>query len=207
MPDVVTKIIEVLACLTFLLAIPSLSSIGVNLLGCLIRWKECINLHSSVSLSRARNHAGWLLIPSFIVFCSEYAIYPSIEPFKDWPSIASTCAIFAAYLIARWLCNKILRGKKINTKEFNCAICCQRNFFIILVFIMTFTFLLSLIFTFAHETTSKIMLWEIIVVYAIHLIRKTQIFTYYVGFLAGFLYLCTLEILPTGLLIAPLLMR
>ena len=207
MPDEVIKILTVFACLTFLWAVSIFPRIGLSLLGCIVRWKESVNLHASVSLSRTRDYAAWLLVPAFLLLCSEYDIYPAVWPLEAWPSIAVTSLVFAGYLIVRALCNLVFRGRKINRQDFSCAICCQRNFFVILAFIMVLTFCISFIFGFAHEMTRSVLRWEIIVVYAVHLIRKTQIFAHYVGFLAGFLYLCTLEILPTGLLVAPLLLR
>lgn len=207
MPDAVIKILTVFACLTFLWGVSIFPQIGLSLLGCIVRWKESVNLHASVSLSRMRDSAAWLLVPTFLLLCSEFDIYPAIWPLEAWPSIVRTSLVFAAYLIVRALCNLVFRGRKIDRKDFYCAICCQRNFFIILVFIMALTFCVSFIFDFAHEVTGSVLDWEIVVVYTVHLIRKTQIFAHYVGFLAGFLYLCTLEILPTGLLVAPLLLR
>lgn len=207
MPEGVIKILIVLACMAFLWAVSIFPGICLSLLGCIVRWKESVNLHASVSLSRMRDYAAWLLLPTFLLLCSEYDIYPPVWPFETWPSIARTSLIFAAYLLVRALCNLVFRGRKIARKDFFCAICCQRNFFVILVFIMAFTFCICSVFDIAHETAGDILGLEIVVVYAVHLIRKTQIFTYYVGFLAGFLYLCTLEILPTGLLIAPLLLK
>lgn len=207
MQDVVIKILTVFACLTFLWAISIFPRIGLSLLGCIVRWKESVNLHASVSLSRMRDSAAWLLVPTFLLLCSEFDIYPAIWPLEAWPSIARTSLVFAIYLIVRALCNLVFKGRKTERKDFYCANCCQRNFFIILVFIMALTFCVSFISGFTREMTRNVLGWEIVVVYAVHLLRKTQIFTHYVGFFAGFLYLCTLEILPTGLLVAPLLLK
>lgn len=193
--------------MTFLWAISIFPGICLSLLGCIVRWKESVNLHASVSLSRMRDYAAWLLVPTFLLLCSEYDIYPAVWTLESWPSIARTSLVFAAYLLVRFLCNLVFKGKKIGNKDFFCAICCQRNFFVILVFIMALTFCICSASGLMHDTTGDILGWEIVVVYAVHLIRKTQIFAHYVGFLAGFLYLCTLEILPTGLLIAPLLLK
>lgn len=207
MPNEVIKILTVLSCLAFLWAISILPGIALSLLGCIVRWKESVNLHTSVSLGRMRNYVVWLLMPAFILLCSEYDVYPAFGPFETWSPVVWTILVFVAYSIVRVLCNLAFKGRKISSKDFSCAVNCQRNFFVIIVFAMVLTFCISFIFGFSHELTSHLLRWEIIVIYALYLIRKTQIFAHYVGFLAGFLYLCTLEILPTGLLIAPLLLK
>ena len=45
------------------------------------------------------------------------------------------------------------------------------------------------------------MLWVSVSIYALFLIRKTQIFSTSCSIFMAFLYLCALEILPTGILV------
>jgi hypothetical protein len=45
------------------------------------------------------------------------------------------------------------------------------------------------------------MLWVSAFIYALFLIRKTQIFSTSCSIFAAFLYLCALEMIPTGILV------
>lgn len=205
MPDAVTETFAILACLFFIVAIAGISEISTSLLGCLVWWKECVNIHASASLSRIRNYTAAFLIPAFITIFSRYFNYPSFPPFSNWPDSVWILMVFSAYITVRWICGTVFRMRKTKKDNFKCGTQCTRNFFVIMVLTISLTHVISVTTGIPDSITKEILKWEIIVTYAINLLRKTQIFVYYDGYFAGFLYLCTLEILPTGLLIAPLL--
>ena len=53
------------------------------------------------------------------------------------------------------------------------------------------------------EVIKTAMIWISAFTYALFLLRKTQIFSSSCNFFSAFLYLCALEIIPTGILVVP----
>jgi hypothetical protein len=96
----------------------------------------------------------------------------------------------------------LLRGKKINQKTYRSACKSSHTFFIILtLLLMAMGGIMSFV-NVAPMDIKNAMLWVSAAIYAVFLLRKTQIFTSSCSFFSGFLYLCALEILPTGALVA-----
>ena len=199
------------AVLLVLLRIGDLQNIATMLPASFIRWKECVSLFNSVSMNRSKNRVARAMILPFILICTRFDLFP---PAAGWarelggtpaadPFITTliVAGVFAAYLILRELCIVCFKGKKIERTEMKCACNSVYIFFISAVTLMFLTSGICTLFAANQEVIRKILLWILAVVYSICLLRKTQIFAYYRGFLAGILYLCTLEFLPTGLLI------
>ena len=205
MPSVGIEITVALICLSSLAALPSIAGIFPNLIGCIAWWKENVNLNSSGHLKRARNSATILLIPVFLLICSIHGIYPPTETLDITSAILYNIPIFGAYIAVRSLCILIFRNRdNIGANEYGCAVTAPFNYFIIACILMALTSLVAGISHIGADMIRSLLRWELIVVYALCLLRKTQIFAYNRGFFSGILYLCTLEILPTGLLIAPI---
>lgn len=205
MPSVGIEITVALTCLLSLAALPSIAGIAPNLFGCIAWWKENIHLNSSGHLKRARNRAGILLMPAFLLICSNYGVYPPTETMDITSAILYNVHIFGVYLIIRFLCVSIFRNRdNIGANEYGCAVAAPFNYFIIACIFMALTSLVAEIAHIGTDWVRPLLRCELIVVYALCLLRKTQIFAYNRGFFSGILYLCTLEILPTGLLIAPI---
>lgn len=203
MPSVEIKIFAAIILFEILCFLPALARVFTNILACLIKWKESVNLQMS-SARLDRNFAALGLIPVFIFICTYYHLYPKTEGMDFLPSLGYTSLVFAAYCLVRFLCRLIFRSARIEKDKYVCATASAYNFFIIATVLMGLTAAICNIFD-VNGSVKDILLWELIAVYAVLLLRKTQIFTYYRGFFSGILYLCTLEILPTALLVASVL--
>lgn len=206
MPDVGIKILTAFACLTGLVAIPSISGIMPNLLGCLIRWRESVNLHSSVSLSRMRNLAAIAVAPAFILMCSHFRLIPWTEDYGEWTALGYTALTSVLYATVRYLCRQVFRGNRLRPSDFLAATETIYSFFLLGVIMMSISFCTCFAVNAPSDVVTVVLKTEIIVLYAMSVLRETQIFTHYGGISSGFLYLCTLECLPTGLLIASMLL-
>ena len=183
--------------------LPRLVNIYPSLLACMIRWKESVNLEMSVKLSRDRNIlAAAMIIP----FC--LAMYRTgahdlefIGALNEPSGLGATAGVFIAYLLLRQLCAYIIRPKKSRSNVYSYAMAASRTFFIILTLLLLTTgWLLSFLGTEA-DTIKTAMIWISAVIYFIFVIRKIQIFASSYNYFIVFLYLCALEILPTGVLI------
>lgn len=206
MPDVGIKILEALACLSALVAVPSVNAVTPNLLGCLLKWKEAVNLHSSVSLSRMRNMAALALTPAFILLCSRYRLIPWTQDCGEWPSLGYTTLVLAVYLLIRYICRLLFKGHGLSNSEFSCAADTAYSFFLLTGIVMAVSFCICFAINTPAESVRRLFVVEITALYAMFVLRKTQILSHYGGIFSGFLYLCTLECLPTGILVASMLL-
>ena len=175
-----------------------------SLLASLIRWKESINLSNSVKLSRDRQMIALTMVLPFCLIVSESGIYsPSfLESMGGDARFGITCGVFILFLAIRKLLERICAPKRKNMQMYRCACSSSYTFFILLtLLLLTFWGIFS-IFGTDFNTSQDAMLWLSGVIYIIFILRKTQIFVSSCSIFTAFLYLCALEILPTGALVA-----
>ena len=197
---------EILILISIILFIASLNkfiNILPYMLGCLLRWKECLNIENSMKVCRNRNAvAGIMLIPFILTTC-KYRIWPSfLKSGLDEPYlILATLGIFIGYISIRAAGFLSARNIKGNKKILKGTSGTSLTFFCTATVIITITSICASVFDLSWELIRSIILYEFAVLYAIMIIRKTQIFINYCSVLSTILYLCTLEILPTAILI------
>ena len=175
-----------------------------SLMACLVRWKESVNLDASVQLSRDRDVIALAMVMPFCLTADKFALYsPSwTGQFGTDGRLGITIGVIAAYILLRKGLDHILRPKKINQKTYRTACKSSHTFFIILTLVlMSMGGIMSFI-NIAPTDIKNAMLWVSGIIYMLFLLRKTQIFASSCSFFGGFLYLCALEILPTGALVA-----
>jgi hypothetical protein len=196
-----------LVLISFLICIlPLRRFVGIfpSLMACLVRWKESINLDASVQLSRDRDIMAIAMVMPFCLTAGKFSLYsPSwTGQFGADGKLGITIGAIIAYIMLRKGLEHLLRGKKINQKTYRSACKSSHTFFIILtLLLMAMGGIMSFV-NVAPMDIKNAMLWVSAAIYAIFLLRKTQIFTSSCSFFSGFLYLCALEILPTGALVA-----
>lgn len=172
--------------------------------GCLFRWKENMNLEDSALSCISRNRIYWILVVPFCILAASYRLYAPefLSGLAPLPYFFAVCGIFAAYLGLRTALFRAVRGRKINAKAYKAAIHTFRTFFIIIATVLlAVSGVLEAVS--ADESLSKqILLYTGALLYAVLLIREVQIFRNYCSVLSAILYLCALEFLPTGILVA-----
>ena len=190
----------------FICIMPLKRFVGIfpSLMACIVRWKESVNLDASVKLCRDRDIMAIAMVMPFCLTADRFALYsPSwIGQLGADARLGTTIGVILAYILLRKGLEHIMRPKKMNQKTYKTACKSSHTFFIILTLtLMTMGGIMS----FANVAQAEIknaMLWVSGATYAVFLLRKTQIFTSSCSFFSGFLYLCALEILPTGALVA-----
>ena len=198
------NILVLISLLVILMMLRRLVGVFPSLMACLIRWKENVNLEASVQLSRDRNILAWTMYLPCCLIVWRFGLYnPSfIDGFNETAQLGLTTGIILAFALLRKSMEFIFRPKKASSKTYMTACKASRTFFSLL----TLT-LLSMggIMTSAEVSTDSIasaMLWVSGAIYLIFLLRKFQILMSSTSFFAAFLYLCALEIIPTGAIIA-----
>ena len=175
-----------------------------SLMACLIRSKESINLEASAQLSRFRNLiAASLILPFCLIVWKEGLYSPAfMEGISVNLRFLVILGIFALYVFTRKTLERMLTPKVIKNKIYAAACNAGRTFFSILTLTLLATAGIMSVFNASGESITNAMLWISASIYLIYILRKTQILASSASFFAAFLYLCALEIIPTGALVA-----
>ena len=190
--------------LIILIALRRLVGVIPSLIACLFRGKESINLEASVQLSRDRNLVALTMVLPFCLTIWKFGLYAPafMQDFNENISLLGTIGIFMCFTLVRKALEYILRPKRVSRSTYHTACISSRTFFCILTFIlMAVGGTASFIGTPECDIRTA-MLWVSASIYLIFALRKFQILASSSSFFAAFLYLCALEIIPTGALVA-----
>lgn len=190
------------SCILGIIFLPSLMECLPTMFATLFKWKELENINSSAKLSHYRTQSCLMLILPFVLIAARYGLFAPATRFAALPCVGITAAAFAGFILLRIILGKIFHSKKMSRDSWTTAVKSPESFFCILTLLMAASSAVFQITSCPDSVARKILLWEIGALYLLCIIRKTQIFSHYRGGFSGFLYLCTLEIIPSGLLIA-----
>lgn len=176
-------------------------------LACVVRWKEAVHLSTSAGIMRKCFFASWGLSVPFVLICARHALCPALLHYcgSPWLQILAAFTVFVCYLVLRRImlsiCTAIKDRRRVNSQVLDYASKATCPFFMIGVIIMLLSMFASSFFNVDPLALRTVLLWEMAVFYGLMLLCKFQIFAAYRGIFAAFLYLCTLEIIPSGLLV------
>ena len=196
-------LLALFAFLVVLLLLRRLLNIFPSLLACLIRGKESFNLEASVKLSRDRDALALAMIVPFCLVALRYRLYSPgfLEGFSENAVTGIYFAVFCVYVLLRALMAWLFRPRKMQQKTYRTAIKASSSFFIIGTLLLLATGGLLDLFNVPEIDVRSAMLWVSALIYAIFLLRKIQIFYSSCSVFVAFLYLCALEMIPTGILV------
>ena len=197
-------ILALISTIIMITLLKRLINIFPSLIACMARWKESVNLFNSVRLSRDRNMIALSFVVPFCIIIYRTGLYsPSfLDTFTGDARFGLITGIIIGYIITRALLEKMCAPKKRNSQMYWCACRSAYSFFILLVLLLLALWGVLGIFNVDDETVRNAMLWLSAAIYTIFILRKTQIFASSCSIFTAFLYLCALEILPTGALVA-----
>ncbi|MGM9735114.1 MAG: hypothetical protein ACI3ZL_01750 [Candidatus Cryptobacteroides sp.] len=186
-----------------ILLLKKIVNIFPSLIACALRWKESCNLEASVKLSRDRDIIAFTMIIPFCLVVEHFQLYRPgyMDGLRESLRIAATAATFVTYIGVRLLAIIICRPKKSTVRTFATGCKASATFFILLTFILLIMGGVSGFIDLDPEFIKPAMLWVSAGVYVLFLIRSVQIFASSCSLFTAFLYLCALEIVPTGLLV------
>ena len=196
------KIISLISLLLVVAMLRKMVSVLPSVLSCAARWRECINMESSVKMRTKRDLTAGLLLVPFCLVISRYELisYSFIQNPTHEVLFGITLATFFTYFLFRILTTHLFISRK-NRKNAYAAIRSERTFFIIMALC---TLAISWIMELCGcnpDVIGNTIIWISAATYSLFLIRKYQIFNSYCSVFSGFLYLCALEIIPTGTLL------
>ena len=194
----------VLSALALLIGIRSLYYILPDLMKCLTMWRWNITAENSARFSRSRDIYGLLCIVPAALLASRYGVFSArfIAAAPEAWRTACVIAMILGYLVLRTIMFGALSRKARDVSGWHAAACAARN----LGTLGTITALaVSGVLTLAGAGDSAARYAVIGVAgffYLLVLGQKAQILRTSCNPFVTFLYLCALEFLPTGLLIA-----
>ena len=174
-----------------------------SILACLIRWKENINIESSVRLSRDRDFSSIAMLLPFCLVIFRFRVYNPgfIANLADTPRLWAVIGIFTAYVLVRKAATMLVHPRRIPQKTLSATEKSANTHFILLTIVLLLTGSLCSFFGASLDSIRVACIWLSALIYGLYLIRKVQIFMSSCSLFAAFLYLCALEILPTGILV------
>ena len=198
-----SDILSFISILTVMLVLRSLVSIFPSLVACLVRAKECFNLESSVKLSRSRDIIALTMIMPFCLVVNRFGLCGSglTDNMQEDLKLAVIIGGFIAYFFFRVAVFKLFRPQRIPKKTYNTAGKAAHTFFIILTLLLLIAGGIMTVTGCDESAIKSAMLWISAGIYVLFIIRKIQIFTSNCSVFTAFLYLCALEIIPTGTLV------
>jgi peptidoglycan/LPS O-acetylase OafA/YrhL len=189
--------------LIVLLLLRRLVNILPSLMACLFRGKENLNLEASVKLSLDRDALALAMIIPFCLTACRYKMYSPgfLQGLSDNAYLGICFGVFFVYMILRFIMNWIFRPKKMPKKVYSAAGKASYSFFIIYTLLILAIGAVYGLLDMPEADVRSAMLWVSAAIYALFLIRKTQIFSSSCSIFTAFLYLCALEMIPTGILV------
>ena len=196
-------LLALFAFLVVLLLLRRLLNIFPSLLACLTRGKESLNLEASVKLSRDRDALALAMIVPFCLVALRYRLYSPgfLDGFSENAATGIYFAVFLAYAFLRFVMAWLFRPRRMQQKIYQAAYKAASSFFIIATLLLLATGWLLDVFNVPEVDVRSAMLWVSALIYAVFLLRKTQIFSTSCSVFVAFLYLCALEMIPTGILV------
>lgn len=198
----ISSVAAAVAILLVLMVLGDIVDLAPALLGCIGRGKENINLFNNVKMRRSRNRILMACFPAAYLILAYYPFHPLLAGRDMGMQFLLSAAIIGAYLLMRLMCLPLFFTKVVKYKDFKCGMQVFYTFCVAAILVMFGEFGICRIFGMEDAGVAALLKWTLTGFYCLFLVREYQVFSAHRGYLTAFLYLCGLEILPTGLLVA-----
>ena len=196
-------ILTTVSIIMMMLLLRSTVNLFPSLAACMVRFKECFNLEASVKLTRDRNLLAWAMILPFCLLTYRFDLFGTgfMNGSDENIRLLAIIGIFITYLGFRDAVFRLFRPQRIPKKTYMTAGYAAHTFFAILtLFLLAAGGLMSVMGT-DESVIKTAMLWISAAIYMLFILRKFEIFVSSCSVFTAFLYLCALEIIPTGTLV------
>ena len=197
------KILIVVSTLLFMLFLENFLHILPYLADSVFRARGSTALENSVRVRRDRDIVALIfLIPLFLIVYY-YRLYTPdfLEQFSADAAFWLTTGVVVLFLVLRFLLTLWFAPRRRRDNYMD-AYRAGFTFFILMMILVLPTVGLLSVFKASPTAFRWVILSEIIVLYGLYLFRRAQILSSSCSNLTTFLYLCALEFLPSGLLVA-----
>lgn len=196
------EIMMVVFILLALLLVGNFLSIIPHLADSILRARGSTTLEGSVRVSRDRNIIAIVFVIPIIVLMFRYRMYypDFMKEMTPTARLLATAGVAAGFVLLRHILFVWLKPRRNDAYVMS-----QRagySFFILLCLVVFLTLGVLALFDAGDLTVRTFLYVEAIIFYAIFFFRRVQILLTGCKPFTTFLYLCALEILPTGLFVA-----
>ena len=200
----VNTVLIIIATLMMLISLRIFLNIAHLLLDSLTRWKACVNIDASVQLKGDRNTLAFIITLPIALVADRYGLLRAgiLDRIPDAWSSPVTLGIILLWLLVKYLAFYFCLLRAPRPETFRTAHTSFFNFWILAGLLMVLTAGIIGFTGIPDEAGRRILLYELAVMYLLAILCKRQILRSYCGPLTTFLYLCALEFIPTGALIA-----
>lgn len=202
-PFLATAMVIVFTFLVILL-LDNILNVLPYLLNNLWRSRAAAELEGNVRRSRDRNIIAMMLVIPFTYILDRFGLFnpPFLQEISGDIHFLLVFAVFLAYVFLRLVLYFLLFPGRRRPDSYQMARKASYTFFILMnLLVLPSAWILSLSKAPA-EVIQGVLIGEIALVYLVHILRKAQILVQSCNPLSVFLYLCGLELLPTGLYVA-----
>ncbi|MBR6053804.1 MAG: DUF4271 domain-containing protein [Bacteroidales bacterium] len=173
-------------------------------LGSVTRPRMSSEIEGSIRMTRDRNFVAATFVIPFCLILNRYDIYSPafLDAFGPGTRLLIVTAIFVAYLLVRLLIALLLKAARMRPNVYSASRRICYTMFIVAMVFMLLTLGPLVLFHTPTRAIRVVLIAEMALSYLILLARRAQILSPYCNPFSLFLYLCALELLPTGLYIA-----
>ena len=193
-----------LSVIIFIFQLRRILRIMPYLLEGLFRSKKLIDLEDGMRLIRDRNSLVPNALLAMVLLSSAYGLYEPdfLAGFNGGVRTLVIAGVFCAFVLVRHVMIMMMSRYKLEGETYQLNNRIGNDFLILAtVFSLLLAGILS-VFNASPEMIRTALDYLLIFFYALFLFRRGQILSGSCSQLTAFLYLCTLEILPAGLLVA-----
>ena len=171
---------------------------------CLRRTRGSLSLEHSISVARSRDLTALSCIIPFCLVVDRFGLYPAafLTALPQGWRVPATVGVLLAFLCLRLLMQAVFGGR-MGRGDFRSAVqCTLLNYFLALVIVMLVSVGVILVAGVPDGAARTILLVETGFFYLCSTVRTLQILATRYSVFPTFLYLCALEFLPAGALVA-----
>jgi len=200
---VADSVLMVVFVLLALLTLRSFISVLPFLSDSVLRARGSAALENSVRVSRDRNLVALVLLLPAVLLIYRYRLYDPafVQGMSSDLRLLTVGGVFLGYLLLRFLLFLWLKPRR-RADAYQLAYRAGYTFFILMMLLVLVTVGVLYLLRVNDFTVKMFILAEAAFVYFVYLLRRAQILSGFCNPLTTFLYLCALELLPTGLLVA-----
>lgn len=194
----------ILLMVALLLSIRKIVSLTPYLIGCLVRMKELLNLENILKISRRRDSIAFLSVLSFSLLGARYRFVPGFCPEGTKPvevlgMLLGTAAV--CVLLRKWACAAFSGWTGKGAAHVVLKKSAYTYFIIYTAFLCIVTGCLYIWGIRTADTYRSAALATGAAVWIIYVVREIQIFMHWnCSPYPSFLYLCTLDFVPMGVI-------
>ena len=173
-------------------------------LGSLTRPRMAAEIEGSVRIARDRNFVALIFLIPFCLILNRYGIYAPdfLDSLGPGARLLTVISIFVGLLLLRALIAFLLDTKRMRAGVFASAKKICYTIFVAAMILMLLTLGILVLFHTPERAIRVVLIVEMALSYVVLLFRRAQILSAYCNPFSLFLYLCALEIVPTGLYVA-----